>query len=158
MTLHEIHCKPFFAQFLEANHHFITLITYDLAFPGKPRCCIANHALAHRLYPSAKRLSRHGKPSCQGTMRRATCTPEHRMTSPPVWRGNCRAQHLAEMRNDLLGKELELPLCLIPRHKSLVKEPAKPLQFTLAPVESLQRGDFGADLFRRACQGVLDSA
>ena len=62
------------------------------------------------------------------------------------------------MWNNLLGKELELSLCLVPGHKSLVKEPAKPLQFTLAPVERLQRGDFGADLFRRACQGVLDPA
>ncbi len=62
------------------------------------------------------------------------------------------------MRNDLLGKELELPLRLIPRHKPLVKEPAKPLQFTLAAVERLQCGDFGADLLWRACQGVFDPA
>ena len=62
------------------------------------------------------------------------------------------------MRNNLLGKELELPLRLIPRHKPLVKEPAKPLQFTLAPVERLQRGDFGADLFPASRQGVLDPA
>src|SRR5207245_4179248 len=65
---------------------------------------------------------------------------------------------LAEMRNDLFGKELELPLRLIPRHKPLVKEPAKPLQFTRTPVERLQRGDVGADLFRRARHGVLDAA
>src|SRR5262249_57716629 len=37
---------------------------------------------AHRPCPSARRLSRHGKPSRQDTIQRATCTPEHRMNYP----------------------------------------------------------------------------
>ena len=69
-----------------------------------------------------------------------------------------RVQHLAKMRHNLPGKELELPLCLIPRHKALVKEPAKPFQLSPTAVERLQRGDFGTDLLRRARQGVFDPA
>src|SRR6266568_7258962 len=71
---------------------------------------------AHRPCPSARRLSRHGKPSSRGTIRRATCTPEHRMTYPAKLAGVLRTaigpaslaggQHLAEMRNNFLGKEL----------------------------------------------------
>jgi hypothetical protein len=36
MTLHEIHREPFFAQFLEANDHFITLISTTWPFRGSP--------------------------------------------------------------------------------------------------------------------------
>src|SRR5712691_10574608 len=43
------------------------------------------------------------------------------------------------MRHNLFGKELELPLRLIPRHKSLVKEPAKPLQFPAAADRTQKR-------------------